>query len=286
MRRLNPSLVYRLCSGWKAGLSTIVGLSSVFGFILVIYPICNSFWFTPFDATVIVLLFGFSVAFFSGKHKHLPSTMIDELSGENTYTAMFCSQAGLKEADELTKPCFGRDFIPFQQIEQWRLKNGKGFVQINNGQNQLCACFVIIGLTHSFLDEFIVGRLTEHDIDSSAVLSFEEMKREERVYISGVVVKDAGNYKGHKRANIMIWTMLQYIKKVFGLRKARIFYAVALTAESEKLLKAMQFELLGFKNTRKDQSNLYKIELDKKKYEELVARVGDYSKMVNLDFQI
>jgi hypothetical protein len=112
------------------------------------------------------------------------------------------------------------------------------------------------------------------------------MKKEERIYISGVVVRDPHLYMGRKRVAIMLWTILQYIKKVFGLRKSRTFYAVGLTIESEKLLKTTGFLICGDKVNRKDKSNLYRIDLDKKKWEELIAKIGDYSKMVSFHIDL
>lgn len=285
IKRIKPNSLVRVYSGWKVGLSVFLGLSTVGSFILTLIAPQQLQLKVIIIAITATIMTGIIAAFFSGKQKLIPYTIIDEFSSENKYSVYFCSQQSLREADEMTKPYFGRGFIPSDRIEQWRLKNEKGFVQINNAEGILCACFVILGLDHSFLDQFIAGRVTEHDIDSSVILPFNSMKKEERIYISGVVVRDPGSYMGHKRATIMLWTMLQYIKKVFGLRKSRTFYAVGLTKESEKLLKAMGFQICCYKGNRKDNSNLYKIDLDKKKWEELVAKIGDYSKMVSFHIE-
>jgi len=283
MKRIAPNILLRIYNGLAFGVSTFVVLTGLF------FAIClqqNSTWIDKTQEIGIIALIGLFVAYFRGKLKLLPHTIIDELSGENSYTVGFCNNQGLREADEMTKPLFGRGFIPFDQIEQWRLKNEKGFVQINNAEGVLCACFVILGLERSFFEQFIAGRVTEHDIDSSVILPFDSMKKEEKIYISGVVVRKPGSYKGHKRATIMLWTMLQYIKRAFKLRRSRTFYAVALTKESEKLLKTLDFVICCSKESRKDNSNLYSIDLDKKTWEKLVARIGDYSKMVSFDIDL
>lgn len=279
IRRIGPNFLMRIYNGWKFGVPVVLALFTATRFIL---PENFSFHDRLSTSAGIVLI-GVFVAYGRGRLKLLPSTIVDELSEDRNYLVRFCSNNGLREADKMTKPYFGRGFIPFDQIEQWRLRNEKGFVQIDNAEGVLCACFVILGLEHSFLDQFTAGRLTEHDIDSDVILPFDSMKKEQRIYVSGVVVRDPNKHIGHKRATIMLWVMLQYIKRVFGLKKTRTFYALGITRESESLLKGVGFDVCGSKSKRKDGSNLYRIDLDKKKWGDLVARIGDYSKMVSFN---
>lgn len=288
IKRISPNILLRIYNGSAFGFSAFVVLCTIGGLVFALFPPQQTFyWYDKIQLIGIIALIGLFIAYVRGRQKLLPHTIIYELSGENSYSVSFCSNQGLREADEMTKPYFGRSgFIPFDQIEQWRLKNEKGFVQITNAEGVLCACFVILGLERSFLDQFRAGRLTEHDIDSTVILPFDIMKKEERIYISGVVVRDPHSYMGRKRATIMLWTMLHYIKKVFGLRKSRTFYAVGLTKESERLLKTMGFVICCNKESRKDNSNLYSIDLDKKTWEKLVARIGDYSKMVSFHIDL
>jgi hypothetical protein len=286
IRHVKPSLFARICNGWKVGLTTIISLTGLVSFLLTL--------FTPqkLDLRIILLILlvttlpGIIAAFLRGKQKLLPDTIIDELSSENTYVARFCLREGLREADEMTKPYFGKRFIPFDLIEQWRLKNEKGFVQINNSDGLLCSCFVILGLEDSFFDQFIAGKVSEHDIDSNVILPFNNMKKQKRIYISGVVVRDPGGYIGSKRARIMLWTMLEYIKKVFGLRMNRTYYAVGITKESERLLRAMGFQICCEKGSRRDECNLYKTDLDKETWNKLLNKLGDLSKMVSYELDL
>ncbi len=284
IKRIAPNILLRIHNGLAFGFSAFVVLAGLF--FAINPPQQNSFWVDKIQTIGIIALIGLFVAYFRGKQKLLPDIMIEELSAENNYSVSFCSQKELREADELTRPLFGKDFISSDQIEQWRLRNEKGFVQISNADGILCACFVILGLEHSFLDQFIAGRVTEHDIDSSVILPFDSMKKEDRIYISGVVVRDPGSYMGAKRARIMFWVMLEYIKMVFGLRKTRTFYGIGLTKESEKLLKTLGFQICCSKTNRKDNSNLYRINLDKKTWTTQLARVGDLSKMVSFEFEL
>ena len=284
MKRIKPSIFVRVLSGWQVGLKTLLALCTIGGLLIGLLNIHEYDWFRAYYAIILVILISVLAAFFAGIQKMLPDLIIDELSRENSYIATYCDSLGLKEADEMTKPYFGNSFIPFNQIEQWRLKNPNGFVQIKNSEGLLCACFVILGLSESFIDQFIRGRLTENDISSDDVLDIVSTKKLNRIYISGVVVRDPNSYMGRKRAMIMLWTILQYINKIYGLRKRRQFFAIAITPESEKLLQALEFELIGNKRSRKDQCNLYKITLDRQTWDNLQSRLGSYSKMVELRF--
>lgn len=283
IKLIKPTAWARIHNGSSVGIAVMVFFCTVFGFIFTLYK--------PFqlDLLEIVAVFlaiaflGAISAYFKGHLSFIPPVVIDELSKERHYELSFCDQNSLREADEMTIPYFGNDFIPCEQIEKWRLKNYKGFIHIKNNDGLLCACFVILGLEHTFFEQFIAGRLTEHDIDEKVILDFEDMKKESRIYISGVVVRDPSSYMGAKRARIMLWGMLQYIKDTFGLRKNREFYAVALTRESETLLRNLGFSVSQEKSRRKDNCNLYKITLDKSCWDKLLARIGDMSSMADIN---
>jgi len=286
MRRIKPNAFKRIVEGWKVGLSTIFIITGILTsiFTLILDDKINTIIIIVL--VVILIASGIFAAFIRGKQKLVPDIIVDELSTENQYFANTCTRESMYEADEMTKPYFGRNFIPCDKIEQWRIKNNKGFVHLTNADGLLCACFVIIGLESSFFDQFIAGRLAEHQIDSDVVLPYEEMRKQNRIYISGVVVREPGSYIGAKRARVTLWTMLEYAKNVFTLRKTRTFYAVGITTESEKLLKAMGFGICGNKESRKDESNLYKLDLDKNTWLKLISKVGDYSRMVDINYNI
>lgn len=283
IKRISPNTIDRIYNGRKLGAEVFFGLCTIEGLVFALYPVQNFSLYEKLFAIILTVLISILVASLGGRQKLLPYTFIDELSSENSYSATFCTNNGLREADEMTKPYFGNEFIPVDKIEQWRLKNDKGFVQINNPEGVLCACFVILGLEGSFFNQFIAGKVTENDIDSNTVLPFNKVKKEKRIYISGVVVREPESYMGSKRTKAMLWAIIQYINRVLGLRKSRTFYAVGLTTPSEKLLKNIGFKICSNKTNRKDKHNLYDITLDKRKLEELHAKIGNFSKMVSLD---
>ena len=281
MKRIPPTVWKRIRTGWKWGLTFFVSLCTVGGFMIPLLGIKITGQAAAAIAATVVMSAIF-VAYYYGKSVQLPMRVVDELSMDKHYTVSYCNSASLREADEMTRPFFRNAFVPFDRIEQWRMKNGRGFVAIHNETGELCACFVIIGLAGSFLDQFITGNVVESQIDGNIVLPYEEMIQQNRIYISGVVVKDAGSHLGCKRAKVMIWVMLKYIQKMFGIQKTRTFYALSLTHESEKLLHTMGFQQCCDKSSRMDDHDFYSIVLDTRKWKELNMRTGDYSQMVTI----
>src|SRR5438034_158547 len=132
------------------------------------------------------------------------------------------------------------------------MKNPTGFVQIVNSAGELCASFGILGLTKGFTEQFMAGKVADTQLSSEDVLTPEKSRRAENLYISGVVVRDAEKPIGHKRASVMLWSMLHYMKQVYGKRKERRLYAVAVNQKSERMLRRFGFQLLATKDSRVD----------------------------------
>jgi hypothetical protein len=60
---------------------------------------------------------------------------------------------------------------------------------------------------------------------------------------------------------VMIGSMLQFIKRRFGLRPSRTLYALAVTEEGERLVQGTGFKLETRKADRRDEHNLYAISM-------------------------
>jgi hypothetical protein len=166
------------------------------------------------------------------------------------------------------------------------MKNPAGFVQIINASGELCACFGILGLKHSFTEQFLAGNVSDTRLSADDVLPLEKARGASSLYISGVVVRDSTRHTGHKRAGVMLWCMLHYMKTVYGLRKARLLYAVAVNRKSEQMMKNFGFRLLDPKERRIDKCPLYGFSLTKNTWVELMRHIPDYSRMCECDFQI
>ncbi len=82
----------------------------------------------------------------------------------------------------------------------------------------------------------------------------------------------------------MLWVILYYLKKIYGLRKSHTLYASAVTKDSEILLKNLGFTMISFAKGRTDRYDLYSYELIRETWDKLVHKVGDYSLMCDIDF--
>jgi hypothetical protein len=216
--------------------------------------------------------------------KLIPDSLIDEMSSDGSYSCEFCSGPKLREACDMTKPYYGNEYVSADIAEQWRMKNPKAFVQITNSTGELCACFGILALRDSFMNEYIRGNVADTQLRGDDILSFAESKKCKSLYISGIVVRDPSKHAGHKRACVMIWVMLHYMKRVFGLKQEREMFAVAVTKESERLMKHFNFTMVGNGHQRKDRHDMYCLTLSKSAWDKMMMKVSDYSAMCKIMF--
>jgi len=284
--KTTPTIFKRIKSGFPLGIKTIIALTGIAGTIIRVLTL-TGIVFKISEVLEIGLgcvIISFIVTIIKGHINHLPSQIIFEESIDGTYVAKYCTRESLKEANSLTKPFYHHEYVDDNIVELWRQKNTQGFVGIFNSKNELCACFGIIGIEESFMNQFIKGRLKDNDMLSEDVLSFEETKKSSTPYISGVVVRDPDSPAGHRRACVMIWTMLEYIKKIFGFRKERHIFALAVSKTSENLLKKCGFQMYCTSTQRKDKLNLYQLPITKEAIDNILIRTGDYSMICKIQF--
>ena len=235
---------------------------------------------------VLVIAVGISIAWWRGRATLLPDTFIDELSDEPAYQAAYCTTEQLREACDMTKQHYGNEYVPADVAEQWRLKNPQGFVSIINTAGELCACFGLLALSPSFTDVFYRGQCMDTTLRAADILNPDEAKRSTRLYLSGIIVRDAGTHRGHKQAKVMLWAIMRFYRDCFGLRRERTFFGLAVTPESERLLKTLKFNLASERATRLDGGNLYELKMTKLAWERVAQRVGDLSGMCTVDWTV
>lgn len=281
MRRIPPSWFLRMKSGSKTGFAVfmiaitiggaIIGAASAMG-VVVSKPVI-------FALSGICIMIGLAACYVRGRMKLLPDSFIDELSTDGKYLCEYCAVDKLREACEMTRPFYKHEYVDPDIAEQWRIKNSKAFVQIVNTDGILCACFGVLAPEPSFMDQFIKGLTKDTQLRAENICDFEDSKKRNSLYLSGVIIRDSSTYKGAKRARVMIWAILQYLKKLYGLRRKRLFYALAITTESERLMKNLGFQLHMTSKFRADKCDMYKYELTKQSWQQLMHKVGDCSHM-------
>jgi hypothetical protein len=233
---------------------------------------------------VTFLILGAVVAYLRGRFKLIPDGITDEMSTEQHYTCRFCSSDHFHEACDWTRHYYGASYVEFNRAEQWRVRAPDSFLEIVNAEGELCAAFGVLALEGSFMTQFIAGKVTDAQVDANCILTKEKARKSDRLYISGVIVREPHTHRGRKRARVMVWAMLRYVTQVYGFRKSRILYALAVTEESELLLKSLGFNMVCKGNAREDRHDLYSLKLGKQCCEELLARTGDYTKMCDCSF--
>lgn len=286
LKRRRPNWWIRLKSGWKAGLAAS---GAIFSFSAVVIGLINATevrvpWkFIGLAAVLSILIFPIA-AYLRGRIHLIPDFLIDEMSEDGVYTCEYCSEEILREACEMTEGSYGQDYVAADIALQWWLKNPKAFVAIKNSDGELCACFGILALQDSFFEQFIDGTVSDRQLKQSNIVGVGASKKAKRLYISGVVVRDPRTPRGGKRTRVMIWVMLKYIKKLCGANLDRELIALAVTKDSENLLKRFGFHLIGKSAQRVDRHNLYSYQLSAATWEQMLMRTYDCSRMCNCRF--
>jgi len=286
LKRITPNWWLRMKSGRGVGFAVFMVMITLVGTAIGILSATGKTISVCFGILlgVFCVVVGLGVAYIRGRLKLLPDSFVDDMSSDGPYSCAFCSAEKLREACEMTKPFYGHEYVSPDVAEQWRMKNPKAFAQITNSGGELCACFGILALKDSFFDQFTKGRVSDKQLSEDSICSFDDSKKSCRFYISGVVVRDSSTYVGRKRACVMMWAMLKYLQKLYGVRRKRVLYAIAVTKEAEQLMKNLRFELQSPAKSRVDKCNMYKYQLSKESWVELMRRVGDFSPMCECKF--
>jgi hypothetical protein len=220
------------------------------------------------------VVLGLVAAYVSGKSEIFPKNLIDEAGNDEApYDCDFCTESTLEEGCEMTKPHYGNEYVTAQLAETWRQRNPKAFVHLLNKDGELSASFGVLGLEESFTEQFLKGRVTDLQLKGPDILDFDQTKRSSTLYISGVVVKDPESHLGKKRSAAMLWAMMHYLEVLYGKRKKRTLYAIAVTPASEKLLRKLGFKVGCDKKLRQDKSNLFCYELTAGSWKTLRANI-------------
>ena len=284
MRRIPPRWWLRLWSGWRAGLAFVLSSFAIFFGVtarISSYQIRIPVWVNIVAPTLIVLM-GLLISFIRGSIKLLPDSFVDEVGSDGPYRCVRATCNSLREACELTRPYYGREFVGHELAEQWRLANPRVLECIHNFNGDLCASFGILALRSSFMDMFIEGRVEDRQLLGKDVLTGKSAKECKRLYISGVVVRDPGKMAGNKCAKVMIWAMLQHLRREYGLRRHHELYAIAVTKESARLMRNLQFALVDIGKNRRDKCDLYRYKLTRESWQRLLCEVGDCSGMCEI----
>ncbi|MFX1478231.1 MAG: hypothetical protein ACFFCI_08865 [Promethearchaeota archaeon] len=281
MKKIKPNALRRIWAGRNAGFTALLVMLAIGGYIATLFAFPM---YVKLSGSLLIIVLSIAIAYIRGQMKHIPIEFTEELGNENNYVCQYCTKDKLREACEMTKSLFRDEYVAFDQVEQWRMKNSKAFVEILNSNGQLCACFGILAIEKSFMDQFEKGKVKDTQMHEDNILNFTNSKKSEALYISGVVVRNHSHYIGGKRARVMTWAMLKYLRKLYGFNPVKTLFALAVTKESELLLKNLEFELVMGGKMRVDKCNLYRYQLTKGNWEILENRVGNWSGLCKLKF--
>lgn len=279
-QRIRVNFINKIKYGISSGINSFVWLTSVvvatlFGFI----SITGTTLSVPIIVYIVsaIFLICIIITFIKGKVGHLPDKILFDTEHDKSYTIEYETKNVCLFFNNQTISYFGRDYVDDHIVEKWLAKNPKGFLYLKNQLNEPCAAIAIFSIKNSFMEQFIKGRVTEHDLDSDDVLNLELSKKANTLYLAVIIVHEPHSIIGNKRALVMLWGLIKYIKKNYGTKKERKIYAVPVNNASENLLKNFGFSIDSFAKCRRDKHNLYSLQLTKSTLNNALMRIGDYS---------
>lgn len=278
-KRLGVRLWFRLghcCkTGWKVLFWLLTLLATVFTLVSASGIIVRWTNMTILVGIVFVISGIYGIA--KSKVDHLPDQIIVCDEADEKYELCYEPKSVCLDFNQESAPYFGRDYLDEAVVERWWLKNPKAFIYLRNARMEPCAALCVFTLRHSFMEQFLRGRISDVDIDSEDILEMAASRKASSLYLSAIIVKDPHTQIGHRRAVVMVWATIQYLKRTFGVKKARTVFALPVNRASENLLKRLGFQVVCGAGRRRDGHDLYSFDVSAKNLATALERIGDHS---------
>lgn len=191
----------------------------------------------------------------------------------------------VKMANDLADHCFSSTItIEANTFEQFRVKNPNIMACLTDLNGRLLGYFDAIPLRDGFAQEFIRGSVTEAQITHEDVLPPGEIAACRYLFISGIAAWDPDTFVGRMSASILVWALLQYLRKFYS-KTQPIVFAVASTAAGDNLLRRFSLQLESDSTSRVDRYNLYSARLTQDEVAQRLDYLPDWSKLCRLDWE-
>lgn len=274
------SLLLRVRRGFRSGVKIFILLLTVasagFGLFAAAGEFCNIWWIII--TIIVITLYSFIHSLIHGYTDHLPDSIVITGS-ESRYEVYYETKEICEYFNSKTASYFGNDYVDNGVVESWRLRNPKGFIYLSNEKGQPCAALCLFAIEQSFMEQFKKGRVAELDIESNDILDFDGGRKANSLYLPVIVVDEPHAPIGHRRALVMVWALIEYVKKVYGTRRKRVLYAVPINKASTNLLQRLGFNIVSYAQQRKDKHDMYAFEISAQNISTALDRLGDYSRV-------
>lgn len=228
-------------------------------------------------------------AIYQGRRTYLPvEAMAPCITGPDDHFALCCpcSESVSRQANDLANRHYAGENISFDHYELWRNKNKSILVCLITSTQEVVGYFDVLPLTSTFMNNFLSGRMIEKEIRPSDILPRQHASRSRKLYLGGVAVRDPDMFIGRRHASILVWGLLKYIDTYYPPTVHRQLYALAATDEGERLLRRFGFCLKSSALERKDNHNLYMLDLSRETLDSVLHSLPDWSNICRLSWAI
>ena len=278
-RRIARTFAYRFVKCWTSAWKFFIIASGIAGTVITFVSSTGTkvslvalMW-----TTLIVVLVSFGYGLINLPTRHISDEIVIEDESEARYQLAIEDESTCQYFNRQTTNFFVADCVEDHVAEAWRKQCPNGFFYLSNEASEPCAAACLFALEDSFMKQFLKGRISEDDLRASDILNFEDSKKSDHLYLAAIIVCNPETAIGHRRAAVMVWGIIQFLRKFYCRKKAKILYAVPVNGASENLVRRFGFALVTPAEQRKDGHPLYSFTLSKENLKQAIQRVGDYS---------
>jgi hypothetical protein len=270
--------LYRL---WGAGFATVTGVTSA---VVALTPVKVTFTMSAIALTIAAAS-SWYWAYRRTKPRHLPAP--DELPLKAVGRLQWPGTGALaRQANAMAASFYGREAIPFDRYELWRLTNPNILVCLTDETNEVVGYFDVLPLKHEAMEMFIQGRLLESEFQHQDLYAADAMDQCHRLYLAGIAVRHPEHHADKRNAAILVWALVKYLEHFYGRDgHERELFALASTKEGEDLIRGFPFEVARPAEAREDHHNLYRLRISNGTLRQVLTVMPDWGNVVALPWQ-
>src|ERR1700730_9809816 len=195
-----------------------------------------------------------------------------------------CNRETAGDAKRLAQHCYAASLtIEPDTFEQMRAKNPYLLACMTDHSGKFLAYFDAIPLRADFAEPFLQGLVTENQITHEDVLATQDLTTCKFLFISGLAVEHPDTHAGRRNASMLVWGLLKYLDRFYGLSRPLVF-ALAATKEGDELLNRFALTLRSDGSSRVDGYKLYSLPLTKSALAKRLDCVPDWGKLCVLSW--
>lgn len=161
---------------------------------------------------------------------------------------------------ELEKKTYsGIDAIPYTVLKEWYTANSNAFFVIRNKNGIRVGHVDILPLRQETLNEFISGKIIEHDIRGNSLFKPDEREKINHLYIESLAIPYVKGFARSYALKEVLLSLDKLIETICDPDFSTIIYAMPASEEGKQIIEKLNFSITVEGKNRKGGYSIYKI---------------------------